>query len=507
MKGSSWLRGCGLAILLMLGILWVHISPAHSDFYHRLLPLNSVYWAVGIDLAVMCVACTVVLWQIERADPARRSFWWAVVAAILMWRLNVFVDLQGWLAAKPYRPIYTLLIWACIGLALWFWSRSLYVRLVRGFLLTLALVGLCIFWMLPEVLYMAIHREPHEVPGFRRAIPKASLPQQRIIWVVFDELSQDQVFDHRQPGLNLPAFDALRANSVMFSDVNPAGYFTELVLPSLLWGKTVTGERSNLDGVLSARTEQGWARYPADQSIFADARRAGWTTGVAGWYNPYCRTFAAELDSCEWRLSTPIPGEYSPQEGIAWNILAPVRKSFLRLIGRKYRTPSNAVVHASDYTQIMDWGRQLIADEDVGLVFLHLPIPHPYGIYNRRTGALGVEGSYIDNLALSDIALSQIEKWIDATKSSPMTTLIVCGDHSLRVPLWSKTPDWSAEDKQASGGLFDPRPALIVHLPGETQPETISQPFAALREHDLVEKLLKSPLAPDTLDVWARSQR
>lgn len=500
------LQGCGAAILLMLGILWLHISPLHSDLYHRLLPLNHVYWGVAIDLAVVCVLTTTVLLLIEKADSKQHSFWWAIVAALLIWRLHIFLIWQGSLPARPFKPVFTLLICLAVGLALFFRSRSGYMRMVAGLRLVLALAGVCIVWIMPQLLYMAIHPEPREQSGFVRAIPQAALPHRRIVWLVFDELSQDQITDHRQPGIDLPAFDRLRSQSLTFSDVQPAGYYTELVLPSLLWGKVVKGERSDLEGRLSVKTETSWRRFPDQESIFADAHRDGWTAGVAGWYNPYCRTYAAELDRCDWRLSTPIPGEYSPQESIAWNVFAPVRKSFLRMIGYKYRTPANAVVHASDYSAIMQWSQQLIADENVQFVFLHLPVPHPYGIYNRHTATLGVDGSYLDNLVIADSAMSQIMQWIASTKSASLTTLVVCSDHSWRIPMWSKTPGWTKEDQQASQGRFDTRPVLMVHLPEQAQPATISQPFPALKEHDMIEDLLKADFTPEGLEAWAAVQ-
>ena len=46
MKGRTWLEGCGAAILFTLAYTWFHISPLHTDLYHRLLPMNSVYWAL-----------------------------------------------------------------------------------------------------------------------------------------------------------------------------------------------------------------------------------------------------------------------------------------------------------------------------------------------------------------------------------------------------------------------------------------------------------------------------
>jgi hypothetical protein len=49
MKVETWLQGCGLAILLTLNTLWVHISPKRADLYHSLLPVNHIYWGLVVD--------------------------------------------------------------------------------------------------------------------------------------------------------------------------------------------------------------------------------------------------------------------------------------------------------------------------------------------------------------------------------------------------------------------------------------------------------------------------
>lgn len=508
MKASHWLQGCGTGITLMLCDLWFHISPFHSDLYHRLLPMNSIYWGVAVDLLVLCVLLAVLCWLFERFDPLQRGACWLVLGAILFWRLHVFLVWQGLLSPRPWRPTFTLFFSLCLGLILWSFHRSLYSRVVRGGLTFLALLGLSVFWMEAELLYMAVHFEPLEQSNFAKSIPESSLPQRRIVWIVFDELSQDQIMDHRQADLQMPTFDRLRSESALFTNVQPAGYYTELVLPSLLWGRPITGERSDLEGHLSVKTAQhGWQIFPASQSIFADAQSKGWTAGVAGWYNPYCRTYAAELDWCAWQLTSPIEGSYSPQQSALWNVLAPVRKPLLRMIGEKYRTPSDAALHTSDYNQLMQWSHQLIADENIRFVFLHLPVPHPYGIYNRHTGQMGSGGSYVDNLAITDAALLQIRSWIAVTQSASQTTLIVCGDHSWRVPMWRKSPGWTAEDEKASQGRFDSRPLLMVHLAGETAPLTMERPFPALAEHDLIERLFAGSLDSDELVAWSNMQR
>ncbi len=66
-----------------------------------------------------------------------------------------------------------------------------------------------------------------------------------LVWIVFDELSYDQVFEHRARDLNLPNFDALRSQSTLFTHTQPAGYHTVEVLPSLLTGKIIDSTRYN----------------------------------------------------------------------------------------------------------------------------------------------------------------------------------------------------------------------------------------------------------------------
>jgi hypothetical protein len=509
-KAELWMQGCGLTILLMLGIIWPHVSPNHSILYHSILPINHVYWGVAIDVTITCIMTTALLAFFERllprADLGKFSFWWAIIGAGIVWRLHVSLVWLELLSVKFFPTRLTFLICAGSGIALWYWKRSLYLRIVDAFRLTLALLGVCIFWILPQLFYLAIRAEPHEESSFVQPVPHAPLPHRRIVWVLFDELSQDQVFDHRQIDVHLPAFDRLRGESTTFTNVAPAGYYTEIVVPSLLWGKRILKEQSSFDGELSVKTNKEWMKFPAAESLFAEARRVGWMTGVAGWYIPYCRTFAAYLNECEWQSSSPLPGDYSPQKSIMWNIFAPVRGYWLRKANRNYDMYSTAVMHASDYNQIMNWSHQLIADEDIQFVFLHLPVPHPGSIYNRRTHALSKEGSYLDNLALADATLSQISQWIAATKSSPLTTLVVCSDHSWRVPYWRSTASWSAEEERASQGKFDPRPVLMVRLAGQDHPDLITQPVPALKEHDLIEDLLSGERTPEQLKAWVGAQ-
>lgn len=498
----------------MLPRLWVNLSPLHADLYHRLLPMNTVFGGMAIDLAAACLLCTAAFWLLERRDPEDKSLWWALVAAIAIVELCVLVLWAGILQAHLDVPLTGIAFAgvACVGgaVALWLLQRLWYQKTVRGFRAALAMVGVCVFWMLPQMVYMAMRPEAY-LPSHSAHIISAArqTPHRRIIWILFDELSQDQVFDHRQADVALPELNRFRSQSVMFSDVQPAGYFTTLVVPSLISGRTIKSERSDLSGNLFIKNAGHWQRFPAEDSVFADAEREGWSTGVAGWYNPYCRIYGTWLDWCAWTFRSPIYGGYKQGKSVWWNANAPlasVEAAAMRVLRRRTVVKTNAQMHAADYDDLMRWSHELIDDEQVGFVFLHLPLPHPGGFYNRKTGRLGVSGSYVDNLALSDQSLGQLMEWVAQTRLASQTTVIVCSDHSWRVPMWRLEPGWTPEDERASGGRFDPRPVLMVHFPGETIPGAVAKPFPAIWEHDLIEDMLREPMTAEELEHWADKQ-
>ena len=128
-----------------------------------------------------------------------------------------------------------------------------------------------------------------------------------------------------------------------------------------------------------------------------------------------------------------------------------------------------------------------LANSQADIIYLHIPAPHPPAFWDRRTGAFAVGGSYLDSLDYSDRMLGQI---LDLLQSQPRwasTTLLVQGDHSWRTQMWRPLPGWSAEDERIShGGEWDPRPVLLIHTPGQQNPETVTTPTTLMFVHDFV---------------------
>ena len=141
-----------------------------------------------------------------------------------------------------------------------------------------------------------------------------------------------------------------------------------------------------------------------------------------------------------------------------------------------------------------------------------MPVPHPDGIYDRRTSTFTTAGnsSYIDNLALADQYLAHLRQTLEQRGEWDSSTIIVMGDHSSRTQLlWSSSPSWTPEDQAAShNGQFDNRPAYIVKLSGQHQPAHIDSAFPTLRTRALFDGIMDNRITtPEDLASWATQQQ
>jgi hypothetical protein len=507
-KGRLWLEGAGTGIVLSLGLCWNQISPTHIYLYHRLLPVTTVVRATVIDLVLACLFGTALLWVLDRIDAKGRTLLWLVFAAVLVARV-----VGGLMAAEVILrlaivPIKFWLPVSIIGLLLWIFARDAYAASVRGLRVLLLLLGICIFWMLPELIVLSMTHGRPETASFSKTVPASAAPHRRVVWLLFDEMSYDQAFVHRWPGLQLPNFDRLRGQSVVFSDLQPAGLYTEQIIPSLFLGKPITEIRASPQGWLHYRSTSGghWQTFDGNQTVFADAQRQGWTTGIVGTFNPYCRLLTGQLDFC-WTQLLPFADHFAADQSTFANVTAPLRAEWGRLTHHPFRTPSPE----EQFTDILDQSRALLADEKIDFVLVHLPLPHPPGIYNRRTGRLGPGGGYVDNLALADRTLADLQQTIDQTHSAQLTTLVVSSDHGWRIPLWRHEIGWTEEDETVAGSrgfVFDTRPVLIVHFPNEAAPAQVGRALPLLDMHNMLEQILSGQmLSADQLQAWAAAQQ
>jgi hypothetical protein len=362
-----------------------------------------------------------------------------------------------------------------------------------------------------------------ELPLHRRVDSRtAQAGRPRVIWILFDELSYQQVYERRFPGLELPSFDALEAQATVFTQTIPVGAMTEQVLPSLMTGAPVDSIRSSSDGrqlFMRNSHNKSWQRFAEHDTVFQDALNLEYRTAVAGWYNPYCRILADVLDHCLWVFDFSAPNTMVPGATLGSNLMEPWTRFFGSGLGYSFASiffritkldDLNAKQHISDYVILADATDRILDDRSIGFALLHLPVPHPGGIYNRTTDKFVLRNSsYLDNLALTDKLLGHIRSELEKHGQWDNSAVVIMADHSWRTKLfWAGMPDWTKEEQIASrGGEFDDRPAYIVKLPNQHAGGRIDAPFAALNTRMLLDALLSQKIrSKEDLATWVKQR-
>jgi hypothetical protein len=504
------LEGAGLAMLVLANYIWPQLSPSHLAFYHDAHPT----WTVPIGLAIDMVGATVVfaiaLLLFDRYRPQQTGPLWSALLALFVLEVVDFVvlSLDAYGINVPWSTSIrqgALFASFAVAMGLSYFFPGAMRKGIRAARFGLAIIGCCIFWMLPGLVMAAGRANGRRtVTSFNRNVPPPSTPQERVIWILFDELSYDQVYEHRQPTLKLPYFDELKNESVVFSDLQPEGYYTERILPALFIGRRIDDIRSSTHRDLSYHDAAAgrWERFDQQATVFGEAKRLGWTTGLAGWYNPYCHILDDVLDSCYWQSIVPFEGKVAGAAPTVGEVMAapfewPSREATVSL----YESVVKA--HTQEYLDLAGASDSLVKNEGISFVFLHLSVPHPVGIYKRKTGKLGVVGSYIDNLALTDKALATLLATIQGTAAAQRTILIISSDHSWRINTWRGDSLWTNEDQRASGGKFDTRPFLLVRFPGSETGEMRGEALPELATNGILSAMLKGEIkSPSDLDAW-----
>ena len=523
---TSWAPvGFGLATIAMLPLISPLISGTHAAVYHLDGSASSIFLAVTFDYLALAAIVGGLLYWSERSAVRRRLVWGVLIAAMPLFLLKSLGSVGGGVAPHfVYRLAVAGPVLFLVAVA-FFWTKGgarvfeLAQELFAYAFGVSALFGMMVLvqfaWAGWQSRSLNDQRELH-----RHTVVGTSGPKHgRVVWILLDELSYQQLYESRFPGLKLPAFDRLAAESTVFTHVVPISTDTAKVIPSLLTGiptkdLAVTGD-GKLARLLDARTGS-WQTFDPHKTVFQDAIDQGYSTGVAGWYNPYCRILPSVLDHCAWANQMPLHGHMYSRRSAVQNVIGPwtsvvllAKQELLRQKSPLNPDVERTAAHIADYQELASDGDNLLRDSSSDFIFLHMPFPHPGGMFDRRENKLTLaQTSYIDNLALADQYLAHVRQLLDQRGEWDSSTVVVMGDHSWRTKImWVGTPDWTAEDELAShGGQFDTRPAYIVKLPGQTSAATIDTPYKAIRTRALMGQFLTGQVKTvDELKAWVGS--
>jgi hypothetical protein len=509
MKTRPWLQGGGVAMLYLLPPLAEFLSPARRNFFHQLLPTTTLTRGLLIDVLVLGLLGGIAFTLLDRAAPRLKQTLWLAVFFATAWIVSRDIStsmsnrmLRGdLLRAMPYIPAVVL----AAALALLLFAPGLYRNLVRIASVILAASGIALLLaIIPRLVLACFSRVPREQASFTRPVSNPGHPGElHVVWVLFDELSYRQAFEDPQPGIVLPAFAKVAAESVTFSQLSPVGDQTERVIPSLFLGQPVVDVEGDAQGNLLLRhsPDAPWQPFDQNASVFAAAKRQGWGTGIAGWYNPYCRILNNVLDSCYWTFSQSVAGELfsglSSRQS-SWQNARQGLPLAARIELMRHKGPHNRALR-EDYQNILRAGEALIDDPSLRLVFIHMPVPHPPGLMRNPSG--DHDFNYLGNLVLADQAMAQFLGSLAASPAAADTVLIVSSDHSWRSSLWRAAGGWTKDEERATnGGFFDQRPVLMVRFPQQTRGVLIDHPESAMLVHRLLLDLIAGKV--HTAEDW-----
>jgi hypothetical protein len=491
----------GLASLILVVNYGDLLGGGPDARMHTPYPLTRICLAQITDILIVTAFLFLILTLFART----RFYPWCRLVFAMVIPPYLIQRTQSFFPFDLIEGIVTVLFiaWAAILLLLVLRFPIWYRRLMRvgsGIAVALVVFALSSFG---QLLYVARWKpQPNQITAAWYPSPKQTAQPPRdhplLVWIIFDELSYDQVFEHRAHDLDLPNFDVLRSQSTVFTNAQPAGYHTVKVIPSLLTGQSVDSIRYNFHNKLWVRHEADhkWSPIDGSQTVFADADKTGWRTAAVGWYNPYCGIYGDAIQNCFWTNHDMFDGLMAQRNTFWQNTYIPLQQ-----VVREMKSPTRADRDLCTFdvrqrfnteTDLQQHAFQLLQTDQADFVFIHLAVPHSPNIWSRIDDdyTQSCDSSYIDNLALADRILGQT---LDILRHSPRwkdTTLIVQGDHSWRIEDWDWLPAWTEEDDAASRSGFDPRPALIIHQPGQSRPYTVTSAWPLIQVHGVVEQVL-----------------
>jgi hypothetical protein len=330
-------------------------------------------------------------------------------------------------------------------------------------------------------------------PTFSRS-HRSIEPAHRIVWVVLDEVDQRIVFEDRPNGLNLPEFDRIRSVSLYASNAIEPGPETCVSMPAFILGKSLKRMREvdpNEMQVMFNGTSV-WTDWRDSGNIFHQARLMGVSTGLVGWYLPYCRAFASDLDRCWWREAVG-PGNSTGRD-LRRAVFNEGRSLFETANFSPFGQSLTVQHHAANVQETIIEAKALLSDKTIGLVLLHIQGAHGPHAFDRRSGRFTLANSpvrgYADSLALTDAVLRQFREIMERNGSWDSSVFLVTADHHYRT-------------SRAFDGKVSYRVPFLVKLPEQTTSIEFTHPFNAVVAHDLVIELLKGNLtSKEELAEW-----
>ena len=242
---KKFCQSLGLASLILVTNYGDLLGGGADVRMHTPFPLAQVCFAHIADILLLTLLLFLLLTLLARS----RFYPWLCLLLAIAIPLYLFQRTQSFIYFNliEHQFIILTVLWTAVVLLLLLRYGKWYSRLLHAGSFVASALALFALASIAQLLWVAAWRPaPNQITAsWNQPATTPQPPRQHplLVWIVFDELSYDQLFEHRAPSLALPVFDALRAQSTLFTNTQPAGERTTKVLPSLLTGRLVNGIR------------------------------------------------------------------------------------------------------------------------------------------------------------------------------------------------------------------------------------------------------------------------
>ncbi|MCI0418464.1 MAG: sulfatase-like hydrolase/transferase [Acidobacteria bacterium] len=394
------------------------------------------------------------------------------------------------------------------------------VRLAKSFVLLMAplflvnLTSIGMFRMkVASVRVMAAKQQEASIPS------PGDSRRPRLVVLVFDEFDQHFTFEARPRSVALPQLDEIRQQSVFASSVYPAGEDTLVALPAMTTGRHVQAAKvegpAQLKLTLVGNRFEEWG---SQATIFSSLAKEKFQTGLAGWHHPYCRIFANTVAECHQQggFSASSRADYLSELGLTASSLPVFTKlanlftldsylgiaPFLRVSQREVELARQDQLNS--YLAILGSALSMATNPDLHLVFIHWPIPHPMGIYDRHKKELTLnpKANYLDNLELVDRTLDQLRQAMQTVDLWDKTMLLITGDHQFRHKNWRRHP-WQDDIAWLDDATDRRRIPFLLKFPDQKTGTQYDASFNIVLLHDLILALMREDVStPEQFRHW-----
>ena len=207
------LLALGPAVLCCFTLVHALIAPGHIPIYHFAGAARPIFLTAIFKVGVLWAALTVLL-LLARKPGILQVIVWSGLIFMLPWLLMREGRSTGEWNLAPWcgTPLFFVSLAAWIAVVC-FWRQSLFpvfsrIRHAAGIVLGFAALSAMVFmgqlfWCFWQARALNLPRplRPQQ-PG---VVGAASMTKPRVIWILLDELSYQQVYERRFPGLDLPA--------------------------------------------------------------------------------------------------------------------------------------------------------------------------------------------------------------------------------------------------------------------------------------------------------------